>query len=220
MGLSVTKIGNGRILSNPAGIDCGSTCFASYRPDVLVTLSAQPDQYSYFSGWVDNDCTGTNDCTFNMDQDRTLVARFEPIQHSVEVSVSPGGRVISSPLGIDCGTDCTEIFNAGTVIELSAEPEPLFELTHWRGENCVAPNACTFTLTGTRAISAEFELICASTSSVPAACDGNCVDLSSDTSHCGACGVECPAGAVCNNGQCRCPGVNAVICNGQCGSRS
>ncbi|MEE2901751.1 MAG: hypothetical protein VYC39_05445 [Myxococcota bacterium] len=214
--LSITKIGNGRIQSNPSGIDCGNNCFASYRPDVLVTLSAEPDQYSYFSGWVDNQCVGTEDCVINMDQDRTVVARFEPIQHSLDVAVTEGGRVTSSPSGIDCGTDCSEVFNAGTVIELLAEPEPLFELTQWQGENCVNQNVCSFTLTGTRTISAEFALICASTSSVPAACDGNCVDLSNDILHCGSCGKECPAGAVCTNGECRCPGANAVICDGQC----
>ena len=214
--LSVIKTGNGRIRSTPTGIDCGSSCFASYRPDVLVTLSAEPDQYSYFSGWVDNDCTGIGDCVVNMNQDRAIVARFEPIRHALEVIVNEGGRITSNPMGIDCGTDCAEVFNAGTVIELSAEPDPLFELAAWRGENCVAPDVCTFTLTGTRAISAEFELVCASTSSVPAACDGNCVDLSDDPAHCGACGQTCPMGAICDNGSCRCPGANAVICNGQC----
>lgn len=34
-------------------------------------------------------------------------------------------------------------------------------------------------------------------------CDGECVDLSEDARHCGACGNRCAAGSVCVQGQCR-----------------
>jgi hypothetical protein len=48
-------------------------------------------------------------------------------------------------------------------------------------------------------------------------CDGQCVDTSSNHSHCGACGNECDAVEVCNEGACllECPSDKAS-CDGAC----
>ena len=49
-----------------------------------------------------------------------------------------------------------------------------------------------------------------------AVCDGACVDLANDSSHCGACGNACSAGgARCVEGTCVCPEGHAV-CDGAC----
>ena len=45
--LTVDKTGNGRILSTPAGIDCGATCSADFTTGSRVTLVANPDP-----GWT------------------------------------------------------------------------------------------------------------------------------------------------------------------------
>jgi hypothetical protein len=42
-----------------------------------------------------------------------------------------------------------------------------------------------------------------------------CVDVASDASHCGECGVACPTGASCDQGVCRCPAPQ-ILCDGQC----
>ena len=44
---------------------------------------------------------------------------------------------------------------------------------------------------------------------------GACVDTASDASHCGRCGLTCPAGASCDQGTCRCPAPQ-ILCEGQC----
>ena len=36
----MTKVGNGTVISTPAGTDCGATCSASYDYNTLVTLDA------------------------------------------------------------------------------------------------------------------------------------------------------------------------------------
>jgi len=46
-------------------------------------------------------------------------------------------------------------------------------------------------------------------------CNFECVDLLTDPVNCGGCGVVCPAGTSCENGQCECPGTNE-LCDGVC----
>lgn len=48
-------------------------------------------------------------------------------------------------------------------------------------------------------------------------CAGTCVDLNSDPSNCGRCGVRCSSGA-CQNSQCVCSLPTPTNCNGTCTS--
>jgi len=48
-----------------------------------------------------------------------------------------------------------------------------------------------------------------------ARCGEACVDLSSSSSHCGACGVACSSTEVCVEGACHCRS-GAMLCEGQC----
>jgi len=41
--LTVVKTGNGTVTSSPAGINCGTTCSASFARNTTVTLTATPD---------------------------------------------------------------------------------------------------------------------------------------------------------------------------------
>ena len=55
---SKTGSGSGTVTSSPAGIDCGTTCSASYASGAVVRLTAAPAAGSIFAGWS-GDCTGT-----------------------------------------------------------------------------------------------------------------------------------------------------------------
>ncbi|WP_437587283.1 hypothetical protein [Sorangium sp. So ce1000] len=48
-----------------------------------------------------------------------------------------------------------------------------------------------------------------------AACEGGCVDLSTNNANCGACGVVCSGGAFCGAGRCVCREGDGM-CNGVC----
>ena len=52
--LVVTKSGSGTgvVTSNPAGINCGTTCNAVFTTDATVTLTAKADTGSVFAGWT------------------------------------------------------------------------------------------------------------------------------------------------------------------------
>src|SRR5688500_9358452 len=52
-----TGPGTGTVSSSPAGINCGSTCAATYSAGTSVTLSATPAPTSTFGGWGGSTCS-------------------------------------------------------------------------------------------------------------------------------------------------------------------
>jgi hypothetical protein len=75
--LTVSKngTGSGTVTSNPAGINCGSTCSANFAQGSTVTLSATPASGSSFAGWS-GACSGTGSCTVTMDAAKSVTATF------------------------------------------------------------------------------------------------------------------------------------------------
>ena len=87
--LDVTKAGNGAgtVTSDPAGIDCGPTCSASFDEGAEITLSADPTPGSTFEGWSGSGCSGTGMCLVTMSEARSLTATFEaPPSHATLVT--------------------------------------------------------------------------------------------------------------------------------------
>ncbi|MDX6586344.1 MAG: hypothetical protein QOI31_817 [Solirubrobacterales bacterium] len=76
--LSVNKTGagSGTVISQPSGIDCGSSCTALFDYGQMVTLQASADAGSVFVGWSGEGCAGTSDCQMTMDQVRGVTATF------------------------------------------------------------------------------------------------------------------------------------------------
>ncbi|MDQ3871809.1 MAG: hypothetical protein M3301_09375, partial [Chloroflexota bacterium] len=70
-----------KVVSEPAGIDCGIACGASYEYGTTVTLTAIPTTGTAFLGW-EYDCSGTGPCVLLMDRERRAFARFAPIRVS------------------------------------------------------------------------------------------------------------------------------------------
>jgi uncharacterized repeat protein (TIGR02543 family) len=66
--LSMTKVGNGTISSQPAGIDCGAVCEANYSSGTIVILTATPDAGWLFQEWI-GDCDVNDDMSGNMIMD-------------------------------------------------------------------------------------------------------------------------------------------------------
>ncbi|MGZ4257281.1 MAG: InlB B-repeat-containing protein [Gaiellaceae bacterium] len=73
--VSKTGTGSGTVTSNPAGIDCGSSCSHAFVYGTQVTLTATPSSGSTFTGWSD-DCSGTGSCTLTMSTYRFVTAGF------------------------------------------------------------------------------------------------------------------------------------------------
>jgi Divergent InlB B-repeat domain len=79
--VSVTRAGTGTgtVTSNPAGIDCGTTCHASFHGGTTVTLTATPDPSSVLSSWSDPSCGTNTTCAIDdLEGDVSLTATFNP----------------------------------------------------------------------------------------------------------------------------------------------
>jgi Divergent InlB B-repeat domain len=77
--LNLSTLGNGNVTSQPAGINCGATCSASFAENNTVTLTATPATGQVFSSWT-GDCTGSGAvCSLNMSAGRTASAVFQAL---------------------------------------------------------------------------------------------------------------------------------------------
>jgi uncharacterized repeat protein (TIGR02543 family) len=151
--------GGGSVTSNPAGIDCGATCSASFTSGTIVTLTATSDAGSTFTGWT-GDCSGTGSCVVTMDQDRAVTATFDLASRMLSVTKagSGSGTVTSSPAGIDCGATCAASFPNGTMVTLTATPDAGSTFTGWIGD-CTGTGPCTVTMDQDRAVTASFDIV-------------------------------------------------------------
>jgi hypothetical protein len=98
--LTIAKTGNGKVLSTPAGIDCGTTCSASFGEGTSVTLSANPDPGWTFGGWS-GPCSGTGSCTVLINAVKTVGADFLPPPptpgENANVKVARGTVLVKRP---------------------------------------------------------------------------------------------------------------------------
>ena len=160
--LSVAKAGTGAgtVTSMPTGISCGATCSSVYNHGTSVTLTAAPSVGSQFTGWSGGGCSGTGTCVVAMTSATTVTANFtlDTYTLSVTVAASTGtGTVTSSPTGINCGADCTEVYGYGTSVTLTATPAVGSVFSGWSGA-CTGTGTCTVSITAATAVTATFAI--------------------------------------------------------------
>jgi YVTN family beta-propeller protein len=99
LAVAPTGGGTGTVTSNPSGINCGGTCFASFQQGTQVTLTAAAASGSTFAGRSGAGCSGDQSCsvtiaanttvaaafTQNIPANLTLVAAVLPLSRSVQV---------------------------------------------------------------------------------------------------------------------------------------
>ena len=80
--LSVDKRGSGKgkVTSQPAGINCGTTCVRSFAFGTKVTLRAHAKKGSIFKGWSAA-CSGKTACHVTMTVARHVTATFKHKKH-------------------------------------------------------------------------------------------------------------------------------------------
>ena len=172
------------VTSSPAGINCGSTCSASYPIGTPVTLTAVPGPDAIFAGWS-GPCSGQGVCTVQMNSAQNVTASFTalnslnltvlgdgqacvPILGCVPaggaVSVSPGGLLCPATQPVSAPVDCSTTFPAGTVVTLTATPDnpgtsdEESSFAGWGGDCSPAGTAttCALTLDTSKSVTATF----------------------------------------------------------------
>ena len=97
--LTVAKTGTGTVASSPSGIDCGTTCTASFRGGTSLALSAAPASGFTFTGWS-GACTGTSaTCNVTMSQARSVTATFTAATAPLAITSFSANKKGSQPVG-------------------------------------------------------------------------------------------------------------------------
>jgi hypothetical protein len=147
--------GNGNVISSPAGINCGADCSESFVDGTAVTLATTSGEFSSFAGWF-GACTGKGPCIVIMDAAKAVSAGFALVRLlTVGKSGEGKGTVISSPVGINCGTDCSENFVDGTAVTLTAISGESSTFAGWLGA-CTGEGPCVVTMDAAKAVNADF----------------------------------------------------------------
>lgn len=88
-------------------------------------------------------------------------------QFTLTVTKSGSGSVASSPSGISCGSDCTEKYNQGTSVVLTATPASGSVFSGWSGGGCSGTGSCTLTVSSDTSVTASFTTATSSTTTLP-----------------------------------------------------
>ena len=160
--LTVVVEGSGRVVSNPAGIDCDSaTCSAIFPDGTNVALAETPAAGSTFGGWGAG-CSGLGACFFALRADTQVFAHFDkkpPGQVHLSASVTGPGQVTGG--GLTCGngaSTCDLALAAGTSVSLTAAAAPQARFTGWGGGCSGNAPSCQITLQADTRVTATFEL--------------------------------------------------------------
>lgn len=159
--LKVNLLGNGSgvVSSTPAGIACPSDCNEQFSPATIVTLTAVPNAGSVFSGWTGS-CSGTGTCVLSMSTAHTANATFTLQQFLLTVNTAGTGTgsVSSTPAGISCPADCSELYNYGELVTLNATAGVGSTFTGWSGA-CSGTGPCVVTIDAVKNVTANFDLM-------------------------------------------------------------
>jgi len=94
----------------------------------------------------------------NVTAAHTISASFNAIQQNSLNMTKAGtgtGMVTSTPAGISCGLDCTEVYTSGTVVTLTATPDTSSTFNGWSGA-CSGTGTCTVTMDAAKSVTPLF----------------------------------------------------------------
>ena len=138
----------------------------------MVTLTAAPAADANFSGFTGGGCSGTGTtCMVTMDAAKTVTATFVLKSRTLTVTKAGtgSGTVTSSPVGIDCGADCTQDYDDGVQVNLVATPASGSTFAGFSGPGCSGTGVCTVTMDQARTVTATFTAIPAAAATTTAA---------------------------------------------------
>jgi hypothetical protein len=86
--------GSGKVTSSDGKINCGSDCSAIYNAGAELTLIAEEDAGSIFTGWSGGGCSGTGNCEITMNADVDVTATFTKAPTRLTLLSPNGGEVM------------------------------------------------------------------------------------------------------------------------------
>ena len=154
--LTVTKFGSGSgTVTGGDRINCGNTCSAVFNSGDMIGLDASPSPGSVFAGWSEP-CSGTGGCVFPMpSSNKTITATFNTTpKYTLAVTKSGSGSGTVTGAGINCGSDCSEAYDAGNCIEYFHSETKGSAWGGWSGA-CTGPG-CVICFDSNKSLTATF----------------------------------------------------------------
>ncbi len=144
--ISLTGDGSGTInapAGQGSGIDCGSQCRELYDKETQLQLTANASVDSSFVSWG-GDCLGTdNPLRLTLEVSKSCTAEFASLQNSpfrtLRITLSGSGQgavwlTTEQAQASQCDSHCTETFDTGSSVLLSASAADDSEFIGWRGD--------------------------------------------------------------------------------------
>jgi len=161
LSVSTAGSGTGTVTSSPAGIDCGQSCTLDAYQGDQVTLTATPATHSEFTGWSGANCPGTGTCLVTLGStNASITATFAMITHPLTVTVTGAGSVSGDSGAIaacaEASGTCTDTYDEGAEVTLTATPEAHQQLAGWTGCTTETDGACEVTVEGAEDVTATF----------------------------------------------------------------
>jgi len=141
--LTVNKVGSGTVTLDPSG--------GIYDAGTEVEVTAVPAAGWKFDGWSGALSGTTNPQTILMDGDKSVTATFSEIpagQYALAIYTNGDGSVVLDPPG--------GLYDAGTVVELTAVSAEGWEFSGWLGDLSGETNPQSITMNGNKTVSATF----------------------------------------------------------------
>ncbi len=167
--LSISVVGNGRVLDSAGAIDCPGFCTDSFQPNTVVNLQTQADAGWVFARWSGDVACGDQ---ITMTADTTCTAEFIDANSggptlTVTILGGPGAGMVSSndgpPPTMDCinsatpETTCMATFPIDTDVELIPSPFGTNTDVQWTGcDTDIGIEGCSLVMSGDRTVTATF----------------------------------------------------------------
>jgi hypothetical protein len=154
LSLTVSKTGSGTVTSTPTGINCGTTCSASYLEGTKVRLTASPAAHNTLA-WQGCAAEPSADiCEVTVNAVTSVSATFSPIMHALTIAMAGAGSGT-----VTCnGQPCVPNYPEGSTIALAASAAFGSTFAGFSGAGC-SGTLCTITLEADTSVTATFNMI-------------------------------------------------------------